>query len=266
MKNYRYRSLENQKNYQRVIKIAKLAQEIEASEKTINDVFNEVSKFEIASNDGDFKEIAKEKGYTIRPVSTIRALDENIPGLGSQRQMVRWMFEEDSSVGDIKRFNLSNGGYAIVQLANRKKEGLMAVDKASITALPAIRKEKKAKMIMDRISATTLDEIAKAEGQTVKTANALTMKNPTIAGAGKEERVVGTAFGMQEGATSGLIEGEKGVYVIEVTKVTAATGAENAFQAAANRLGNTKSGAVNSKLYNALKEAADIEDNRADHY
>lgn len=256
----------DQKNYQRVIKIANLAQEIEASEKTINDVFNEVSKFEIASNDGDFKEIAKEKGYTIRPVSTIRALDENIPGLGSQRQMVRWMFEEDSSVGDIKRFNLSNGGYAIVQLANRKKEGLMAVDKASITALPAIRKEKKAKMIMDRISATTLDEIAKAEGQTVKTANALTMKNPTIAGAGKEERVVGTAFGMQEGATSGLIEGEKGVYVIEVTKVTAATGAENAFQAAANRLGNTKSGAVNSKLYNALKEAADIEDNRADHY
>lgn len=256
----------DQKNYQRVIKIANLAQEIEASEKTINNVFNEVSKFEIASNDGNFKEVAKEKGYTIRPVSTIRALDENIPGLGSQRQMVRWMFEDDSSVGDIKRFNLSNGGYAIVQLANRKKEGLMAVDKASITALPAIRKEKKAKMIMDRISATTLDEIAKAEGQTVKSASAITMKNPTIAGAGKEEKVIGTAFGMQEGATSGLIEGEKGVYVIEVTKVTPATGAENAFQAAANRLGNTKSGAVNSKLYNALKEAADIEDNRAEHY
>ena len=36
------------------------------------------------------------------------------------------------------------------------------------------------------------------------------MKNPTIAGAGKEAKVIGTAFGLQEGATSGLIEGDKG--------------------------------------------------------
>ncbi len=256
----------DQKNYQRVIKIANLAQQIEASEKTINNVFNEVSKFEIAANEGSFQDIAKEKNYTVRPVNTIKSLDENIPGLGSQRQIVRWAFEDGTDVGDIKRFNLSNGGYAVVQLSAKNKKGLMSIQQASVTALPVLRNQKKAKMIMDRISATSIDEIAKAEGQTVKTANALTMKNPTIAGAGKEPKVIGTAFGLQEGATSGLIEGEKGVYVIEVTKVTPATAAENAYQAAANRLGNTKSGAVNGKLYNALKEAADIEDNRAEHF
>ena len=256
----------DQKNKQRVIKVASLAQEIEASEKTINNVFNEVSKFEIAVNDGDFQALAKEKNYTVRPVNTMKALDENIPGIGNQRQIVRWTFEEESKVGDIKRFNLATGGYAVVQLAAKNKKGLMSAQQASVKATPAIRNEKKAQMIMDRVSATTLSDIAAAEKQTVKTANGITMKSPTITGAGREPKIVGAAFGMKEGATSGLIAGDRGVYAIEVTKLTPAAGEDNSFQAAANRIATTKAGAVNSKVYNALKESADIEDNRAAHY
>jgi parvulin-like peptidyl-prolyl isomerase len=256
----------NQKNMQRAIKVATLAQEIEPSEKTINEVFNQVSKFEIAANEDDYQAIAKEKSLTVKPVNTIKVLDENIPGLGNQRQIVRWAFEEDAKVGDIKRFNLASGGYAMVQLAAKNKEGLMSVASASASALPAIRNEKKAKMIRERISATTLEAIAEAEKQQVKTANGINMKNPTLSGAGREPKVIGTAFGLAEGATSGLIDGAKGVYIIQVTKITPATGTDNAYQAAANRLGTTKSGAVSAKLYNALKEASEIEDNRADHF
>lgn len=258
---YHIIEVEGQKNKQRAIKVATVAREIEPSETTINQVFRDASNFEIAIEKGDFEAVAKEKDLAVRPVNGIKVLDENIPGLGNQRAMVRWAFEEGTEVGDYKRFNL-NGGYAIVQVTATNAAGLMNTQQASVTALPAIRKEKKAALIKDRISATTVEDVAAAENQTVKTALAINMKNPTISGAGKEGLVVGTAFGLKEGETSKLIEGEKGVYMVQVTKKTPAPELDN-YQGFANQVGTSKMNNVNTKLYNALKEASDIEDNRA---
>ena len=258
---YHIIEVEGQKNKQRAIKVATVAMEIEPSETTINQVFRDASNFEIAIEKGDFEAVAKEKDLAVRPVNGIKVLDENIPGLGNQRAMVRWAFEEGTEVGDYKRFNL-NGGYAIVQVTATNAAGLMNTEQASVTALPAIRKEKKAALIKDRISATTVEDVAAAENQTVKTALAINMKNPTISGAGKEGLVVGTAFGLKEGETSKLIEGEKGVYMVQVTKKTPAPELDN-YQGFANQVGTSKMNNVNTKLYNALKEASDIEDNRA---
>ncbi|MFV0571313.1 MAG: peptidylprolyl isomerase [Xanthomarina gelatinilytica] len=258
---YHIIEVEGQKNKQRAIKVATVARGIEPSETTINQVFRDASNFEIAIEKGDFQAVAKEKDLAVRPVNGIKVLDENIPGLGNQRAMVRWAFEEGTEVGDYKRFNL-NGGYAIVQVTATNAAGLMNTEQASVTALPAIRKEKKAALIKDRISATTVEDVAAAENQTVKTALAINMKNPTISGAGKEGTVVGTAFGLKEGETSKLIEGEKGVYMIQVTKKTLAPELDN-YQGFANQVGTSKINNVNTKLYNALKEASDIEDNRA---
>ncbi len=258
---YHIIEVEGQKNKQRAIKVATVAREIEPSETTINQVFRDASNFEIAIEKGDFEAVAKEKDLAVRPVNGIKVLDENIPGLGNQRAMVRWAFEEGTEVGDYKRFNL-NGGYAIVQVTATNAAGLMNTEQASVTALPAIRKEKKAALIKDRISATTVEDVAAAENQTVKTALAINMKNPTISGAGKEGLVVGTAFGLKEGETSKLIEGEKGVYMVQVTKKTPAPELDN-YQGFANQVGMSKMNNVNTKLYNALKEASDIEDNRA---
>jgi len=190
----------------------------------------------------------------------MKVLDENIPGIGNQRQIVRWAFN-DAEVGDIKRFNIPTG-YAIVQLVAKHEEGLMSVEEASVTALPVIRKEKKTEIIKGRISVSTLEDLAAAENTTVRSASAINMKNPTMSGAGREPFVVGAAFGLKEGATSKLIEGNNGVYMIQVTKITPAVELEN-YQVYANQLETQKLNTVNSKLYNALKEAAEIEDNRA---
>ncbi len=255
----------DQKNKQRAIKVATIAQVIEPSEKTIDNVFNKTSKFEIAVNSQDFKAVAKENNYSVKPVSNMGELDESIPGLGNQRAIVRWTFEDETNVGDIRRFNIQGGGYAVVVLAAKNKKGLMSTTKASVTALPEIRKEKKAELIRARISGTTLEDIAASENQSVKTALAINMKSPTLSGAGREPKVIGTAFGLKEGQTSTLIIGNLGVYVVQTTKITPAEGLAN-YQAAANRIGVTKANAVNSVLYNALKEASEIEDNRAAFY
>ncbi len=252
---------------QDVVQVATLAREIEPSEETVNAVFTDATKFEMAVTDAEaeaFSDIARESSHVVRPVNKIKEMDENLPGLGSQRSVVQWAFNEDTEVGDIKRFDLTNG-YAVVQLTKKYKKGVMSVEDASATALPKIRKEKKAERIMAKASVSNLEDFATNHGVTVSTASSLTRKSPTIPGAGREPLVVGRAFALSQDQTSGLIKGETGVFMLKVTKREEAITLPN-FSTFANTLTNQNRNVVNSRIYNALKEGADIEDNRATFY
>ncbi|MDT0558491.1 SurA N-terminal domain-containing protein [Ichthyenterobacterium sp. W332] len=253
---------QNAKN--RALKIATIAKTIEASLETEDQIFNNVQKFEIALKDGDLETLAKEQDLTVRPV-TFGKMDENIPGLGFQRQIVKWSFEDGTDIGDYKRFSIPGKGFVIVQLVNETEEGLMSAENASAIALNEIRNAKKAQMIREKITGTTVADVAKNQSQSRRTAAAVNMKNPTLAGAGPEPLVVGAAFGLNEGETSKLIDGEKGVFMVEVTKVNEFTPLDN-YSAIANRLSTARVNGAQSKVYNALKEVADIDDNRATFY
>ena len=255
----------DQKNFSKAIKVATIARKIEPSEKTIDQVFNTASKFELALQKEDFQDVAKERNLEVKPVNSVKILDETMPGLGSQRPIIRWAFENGTKVGDYKRFSIPSGGYVVVQLVKINEEGLMSVENASASALTEIRNEKKAKLIREKISATTVDDFSKNQSVGSSIASAVNMKNPTLSGAGKEPLVIGTAFGLKEGDTSQLINGTKGVFIVEVTKVNEVAGLDN-YQAIANRLSAARTTSAQTKIYNALKEAADIEDNRANFY
>ncbi|MDC6385017.1 peptidylprolyl isomerase [Flagellimonas taeanensis] len=252
---------------QDVIQVATLAREIEPSEETINTLFTDATKFEMAALDSEaenFGDIARESNYTVRPVNKIKEMDENLPGLGSQRSVVQWTFNKDTKVGDIRRFNVNNG-YAVVQLTKKYDKGLMAPEDASATALPEIRKELKAEQIIAANKGKSMDAIASDNNVTTSNASALTVKSPTLPGAGREPMVVGTAFALGEGQTSGLIKGETGVYMLKVTKKTEAPNVEN-YSTYANTLRASTAARVSGSVYNALKDKAEIEDNRATFY
>lgn len=252
---------------QDLIQVATLSREIEPSEETINTLFTDATKFEMAAIDAEaeaFSDIAKESNYTVRPVNKVKEMDENLPGLSAQRGIVQWAFNEDTKVGEIKRFNINNG-YAVVQLTKKHKEGLMTPEDASLTALPKIRKERKAEQIIAANQGKTLDAMAKDNNVVVSNASALTMKSPTLPGAGREPLVVGTAFALAQDGISNLIQGETGVFLVKVTKKEDAPTVEN-FSTYANTLKTNASNRVNSAVYNALKEGAEIEDKRAVFY
>ena len=254
-----------QKGESRLVKVATLGQKIEPSEETIDAAFNDVSNFEIAIQDKEFQEVAKSKDLAVKPVNNIKVLDENIPGLGSQRSIVRWAFEDGTKVGDTKRFSIPSGGYVVVQVSAINEEGLMSTEAASAEVIPEIRKEKKAKMIREKITGKTVEEIAKNQNTSVMTASAVNMKNPTLSGAGLEPKVIGAAFGLKVGESTGLIDGQKGVYMVSVTNKTEAPKLDN-YQPIANRLSTARVNAAQTKVYDALKEAAEIEDNRANFF
>ncbi|WP_421824153.1 peptidylprolyl isomerase [Flagellimonas oceanensis] len=252
---------------QDVIQLATLSREIEPSEETINTLFTNATKYEMAVMDAepeDFGDIARESNYTVRPVNKIKEMEENLPGLGSQRSIVQWAFNDDTSVGDIRRFN-ANNGYAVVQLTKKYKKGLMAPEDASATALPAIRKELKAEQIIAANKGKTMDAIASDNNVSPSTASAVTLSSPTLPGAGREPLVVGTAFALEQDQTSDLIEGNTGVFMIKVTNKTEAADVEN-YSTYAQNLQTSAAARVNGAVYNALKDKAEIEDKRATFY
>jgi len=262
---YHIIEVEGQKNVQKLVQLATITQEVEASEKTLSDVFSNAAKFEEAAREGDYTAVALENALTPKPVNKIGNLDANIPGVGNDRSIINWAFEEDTKVGDVKRLNV-NDTYVIVHLTRKNdKTGLMSVAEASGVVTPILRREKKAKKIRETISGTTLQEIATSQNITVKNATALTRSAPTIADAGTEPVVVGAAFGKKVGEMTNLIDGKTGVFMIQVLAINSAPDLEN-YGNYVTQLKTSAAGAINNSVYQALKKAADIEDNRADFY
>ena len=257
--------VQEQKNKQKAMKFATISKEIEASEKTLNEVFANASRFELAAQKGDFSQIAKEQELAVKPVNKIGALDATIPGVGNNRSIVNWAFGEDASVGDVKRFNILDG-YVVVQLTRRSPKGLMSIAEASALVMPKLRNALKAKQIIAGISSgDDLDAVASSQGVSVQNATAITLAAPTIPGAGAEPEVVGAAFAKAAGETTRLIAGEKGVFKVRVTAVNNAPALEN-YASFAKQLNSAATPAVNTKVYQALKNAAEIEDNRANFF
>ncbi len=256
--------IEEQTDREKAVKIATLARAIEPSQKTGNDLFNRASKFEIAVNEGDFAEEAESGDYDVRTVSEINALDETIRGLGSQRRIVQWTFEDDAKVGDVRRFETS-GGYVVAQITAKREEGLMSAEDASSEVIPILEKEKKAEIIKEKISGDNLEEIASSQSQSVQNASAVNLDNPTLPGAGREPGVVGAVFAMEPGQVSKPITGDKGVYVVELLSRNEAPERES-YRNIADQETQARRQLAAQQVFEALKKKAEIEDNRARFY
>ena len=261
---YHVISVDDQTEAAKAVKVATIAREIDASEKTMNDLFNEVTKFEISAAEGDFGDVAKEGNYEVKTVKDIKTLEENIPGAGAQRRVVQWAFEDEAEVGDVRRFDTTNG-YIVAQLTAKKDEGLMSVEEASATVTPILKKKKKAELIKDRIKGNTLQEIASNQGVSVQTADAVNLNNPTLAGAGEEPEVVGAVFSMETGKISEPVAGERGVYVAELVSKFEAP-AMDSYKGFAQQESAARRAQAGTRVFEALKKKADIEDNRSKFY
>ena len=248
--------------------IADVANEAIASDQTANEVFRSATKFEMESNDlNDFIAVAEKNNYEVRPVKQVTELEENMPGLFNQRQIVRWAFDDDTKVGDIKRFSLTaGGGYAVVQLTAVNQKGLATVDEVGFQVRRKIIQDKKAALIKKQFQdIDSLETLAENEDLTLETASAINQKNPTLVGAGNEPYVVGAAFAMEEGAVSELIQGELGLYKVKLLKKNTAETLDD-YQQYSKEYLRDASFTLLENVFLALESYADIDDNRSLYY
>ena len=261
---YHVIEIEDQTALQKAIKVATVSRAIQPSDKSINDLFTEVTRFELAAKEGDFANLAQENNMEVRPVKEIQQLEENIPGIGAQRRIVQWAFEEDVEVGDVKRFEVADG-YIVAQVTAVNKKGLRTAEAASATVIPILEKEKKAEIIKNKISGSTLPEIASNMNVEVNTASSVNRNSPVLPGVGSEPFIVGAAFGLKEGVVSKPLTGEKGVFVIKVSQKKDAP-KQDSYRTYAQRQTVAKRTGINTQVFSALKNTAEIKDNRAKFY
>ena len=248
--------------------IADVANEAIASDQTANEVFRKATTFEIESNDSNnFISTSEKYNYVVRPVKNISSLEENMPGLFNQRQIVRWAFEKGTRIGDIKRFSLNGlGGYAVVQLTGINNKGIASIDEVGSEVRNQIIQNKKAALIKKQYGdIKTLEALAEDESLSIETASAVNQKNPTLVGAGNEPYVVGAAFAMREGNISGFIQGESGMYKLKLLKVNDAETLDDYDEFKKEYLQKT-SFSLLENVFQALESSADIDDNRAIYY
>lgn len=245
------------------VQVATISKKIEPSEKTKKDIFERISKFEADVNKTPtkFSETAAAQSFSLLPANDLTSDADDIFGLGQNRGIVQWAFNEDTEIGDIRRFDLKDG-VAVVQVTNKKKEGLAKVADVRPAIEPILIKQKKAEKLKEQIKGSTIDEIANATNQNnIRLGEGLTIKSPSIIGAGLEPKVVGVAFGLPLNKVSKPIVGENGVYVIEVTSKNIAPELPN-YSTYTNTLRTLKTNRASTDLFSALEESAEIKDNR----
>lgn len=253
--------IDGQKNPQKNVQIATFTHKILPSEKTENEVFEQAETFASEVSSGkNFAEYAKEKGYAVRPVQYIEAIDDNIAQLGSQRPIVRWAFEEATNENDIKRFDIENG-YAVVKLSKKNKAGL-AIRSRNVRQI--ILNEKKAALIKDRSTGESLDELAKQNNTTVRKAMAVSSSSPVFSGQGRFPEIAGVVTALDENILIKNIVGNSGIAFAKVTKKNLPTDIKNYNSNKKNIERTLQNRSV--QIYNAIKDNAEIEDNRAYFY
>jgi len=243
------------------VSLGTVALKIQPSEKTENANYDKANKFEAEATTSGIEKAAKTSGLKVAPSASVRAYDENINGLGVQRQIVSWAFNDDTKEGNVKRFDIPNVGFAVVSLKAKNDNGLLPLDIAKQSVEPLIKNEKKAEIIRKKMNGTSLDAIAKSTGATITPAIALSLGNPVLPNIGFEPKVVGTAIGLAPNKTSKLIDGNMGVYMVR-TKLFVKAPSVKDYNTQIDQLSQQSKGGAPYRVIQALRDRAKIDDNR----
>ncbi|MFM1931153.1 MAG: hypothetical protein RL226_456 [Bacteroidota bacterium] len=245
--------------------IAVIDRPIKASSKTLESAYNQASEFSINYSDYEsFKTAADTMGYALVEAKGIRPGAANLAGgLTNPFQVVDWAFRAEK--GEISTPLTVDGGYVVAALTKISLPGVPPFENVEEQMREAAMKEAKAKKYVQLMGeGADLQAVATAVGETVKTATNINLKNATItgSGAGQEPKVAGLAFAIETGHMSTPIEGTSGVWVIaREGEVRKADAKDNYFEEQDQVTSRARGGAA-SRLFTAVKEGAELEDNR----
>lgn len=224
---YHIINVEDKKSGSMTYKIAHLAKNVKASDKTENQVLTQATRF-IQQTEGksfnQFKNLAEKNKYRFDNPKTVGRFQGTLPGLGTDKDgdIISWAFDKKRNIGDTDIFTVEGTGDRIVAyVVGKQDEGLADPETVRDQIEPIVKNKLLAKKIIEKINTgkyTSLDQAAKAFG-TTKANAVVNLFNPSVNGA-MEPRVAGAAFGLTNNKLSQPIEGMTGVYLVVKKSVT----------------------------------------------
>jgi peptidyl-prolyl cis-trans isomerase D len=255
------------------VRIAILSRKVEPSTETYQKIYSETSKF--ASENQSFeafnKAVVDQK--LDKKIATLKESDREVAGLEQSRALVRAAFNAEKG-----KILVNNEGSSIFEFGNKfvigamteaTEEGASSFEEAKVRVDLAVRKEKKAQMLADKLKNAASGQsdmagIASKLSTDVKDASGVNFTTFSIPAVGFEPAVIGTVCSLAEGKVSAPIEGNNGVYLAKVTSFV--TAADNDMKGEKTRLAQTIGYRAGSQVFESLKKVVDIEDKRAKFY
>ena len=247
------------------VKIAYIDRNIEPSTETFNNYYSQAAKFagKILNEKVPFDTLIESSNLVKRSDKKVTANKPTISGLPNSREMVRWLYTaEVDEVSEVFQFDNS---YVVAYVTKEYSKGVSSLDDIKEQIMSLVIKEKKGLEISASIKNSDLSAIASVNEVEVIKGQKATFSNLSIQGIGYEPELVGVAFSSQVGVLSAPIIGRNAVYVIEVLAFDEKTSTEDFITQKLNIQKQAISYANNAS-YNALKEAANVKDNRVDFY
>ena len=262
---YHIIEITDQKNFNKQISVGVIDRAITPSNSTTQSLFGKANALlSTVASASDFDNLTLKDGFGKRNAEDIKETDRFIAGVESPRELIRWAYKAD--IGDISPLFEAGNKYVFAKLTKIKDAGTTPMEYIKTELEAAVRKEKKAAMLKEKISsamngASTIQQVAQKLNVTAVPASGISFGFPVIPGVSREPVVVGKLFGSEKGKMVGPAEGDRGVYLVYVESFVDAlplpdytTNKSDLYTTAKNR--------VDGEFLEGLKKAAKIKDNR----
>jgi len=253
----------------RKVQVAIIDRRIEAGSKTYQLAFSKANEFASRNTTIEsFNKSCQEQGLNKRVAENLKETDKAIAGLESPRTLVQWAYKSEKGAVS-KTYDFGNK-FVVAALTEAKEKGVATFEQATDQVKGKVITAKKAKMFMDKIEAAkstskTIDELAAKLNSNVRTAERVSFASSFVPNVGVEPAVVGTVFSIPVNQLSKPIEGTAGVFVVIVDKVDEPQGPFEATKFQQQNMQQMQQRAT-YEVFNALKEKANITDNRGKFY
>ncbi len=257
------------KDFSKKIKVAVVSQDIIPSNTTYQNVFAKASKIASEAHDRKaFEALAKKEHLQLRVMPEMYENTYSIPGLENARSIVRWAFKSGTDVGTVSNVFDLEGQYAVVVVTKKYEAGIPSLDQVKDRIKPFVINQVKGKYLAREMKTFggNLDKLATAMKAKKETMDNLTFNTRNIVGFGMEDKVIGTVFGMKEKTVSPPIAGNAATFVVSLEALKKAGKLPNYNAFVSSYLQAFRQRVEQGYPYIAIKDAADIEDNRITFY
>lgn len=244
--------------------LADVAIEIIPSNESSNENFRKASQVEFDANNG-LSLNQSDASLQINTFESFEDFDEGLPGITNSRQVIKWMYDDDSRVGDVRRFTL-NDGYIVAKIIEFNKTRLPDIEDVRSEISQILIQNKKYDFLKNKYKSTlNIDTIAEENNLEVENASAVTQYDPILVGAGVEPYIIGSSFSLEPDEISELLKGNNGVYIIRLLSKEIAEEI-NLGQAISNSLSDREIERISTLIPEVLESKAEIVDNRSFYY
>jgi len=195
-------------------KIGPSTETVEATSKKALDFSNQHSTAELFEKDAD--------GLNKR-IADLKENDQTVPGISSPKDLIRWVYK--SKTGDISSsLDVDDNHYIVAHVMEIRPMGTtpLALVKDDVKQ-KALQDKKAQKLIADmktmEQATANISALGQKAGIQPVRAQRLLFQTYSIPGLGKEDALLGTMAGLKPNTLSQPIEGQLGVYVIQVDSV-----------------------------------------------